>query len=232
MPRFFLEQQPLHERQTLALPPAVVRHVQVRRMQPGQDIVLFNGTGGQWRARIARMGRSSVSVQVTAFEDVEREAPRPVHLGCGLIDASRFDWLVEKACELGAASLTPLLLARSHASGNAARRAERWRAITAAACEQCGRNRLMPIAPPCTLDEWLNRLESGAQRLVLDADGAPLRPDAATGRSLALLSGPEGGLTDFELAAARAAHFIPASLGARTLRAETAPLAALAAALI
>ncbi|MBQ6655791.1 MAG: RsmE family RNA methyltransferase, partial [Ottowia sp.] len=130
MPRFYLD-APLAAGQTLELPAPVVRHVQVRRMQPGQCVTLFNGAGGQWRARIERMGRSSVSVQVLAFEDVEREAPRPVHLGCGLIDASRFDWLVEKACELGAASLTPLRLARSHALGNVARRAERWRSIAA-----------------------------------------------------------------------------------------------------
>lgn len=227
MPRFYLD-APLAAGQELELPAPVVRHVQVRRMQPGQDITLFNGAGGQWRARIERMGRSSVSVQVLAFEDVEREAARPVHLGCGLIDASRFDWLVEKACEMGAASLTPLLLARSHAPGNAARRTERWRSIAAAACEQCGRNRLMHIAAPCTLEEWLNGLERSAQRIVLDFAGTPLRPNEESTAPLALLSGPEGGLDSYELAAARAAGFTPASLGNRTLRAETAPLAALA----
>ena len=228
MPRFYLDALLLAAGQELELPAPVVRHVQVRRMQPGQDITLFNGAGGQWRARIERMGRSSVSVQLLAFEDVEREAARPVHLGCGLIDVGRMDWLVEKACELGAASLTPLRLARSHAPGNAARRMERWRSIAAAACEQCGRNRLMHIAAPCTLDEWLNGLESSAQRLMLDFDGAPLRPNEGNTAPLALLSGPEGGLDSYELAAACAAGFTPASLGARTLRAETAPLAALA----
>ena len=126
MPRFYLD-APLAAGQELELPAAVVRHVQVRRMQPGQELTLFNGAGGQWRARVERMGRSSAVVQVLAFEDVEREAARPVHLGCGLFDAGRMDWLVEKACEMGAASLTPLRLARSHAPGNAARRAERWR---------------------------------------------------------------------------------------------------------
>lgn len=231
MPRFHLD-APLAAGQELELPAPVVRHVQVRRMQPGQCVTLFNGAGGQWRARIARMGRGSVAVQVLAFEDVEREAARPVHLGCGLIDASRFDWLVEKACELGAASLTPLRLARSHAHAGAARRMERWRSIAAAACEQCGRNRLMTINAPCTLDAWMNALERGAQRLMLDFDGSPLgtalRPATAETQPLALLSGPEGGLTEDERAAARAADFTPASLGNRTLRAETAPLAALA----
>ena len=227
MPRFYLD-APLAAGQTLELPPAVVRHVQVRRLQPGRELLLFNGTGGQWRARIERMGRSSVSVQVMAFEDVEREAARPVHLGCGSFDGKRMDWLVEKATELGAASLTPLLLAHSPPQAGAARRAERWRSITAAACEQCGRNRLMEIRPPCPLDAWLSSLDAGALRLVLDASGQPLRPGDGSAAPLVLLSGPEGGLTEGERAAARAAGFTPASLGTRTLRAETAPLAALA----
>ena len=112
MPRFHV---PLHlaAGARLALPPGAARHVQVLRLQPGHAVTLFDGRGGEWSAAITRMGRSEVEVAVGAHDAVEREAARPVHLAVGLMAAERMDWLVEKATELGAASLTPVLTARS-----------------------------------------------------------------------------------------------------------------------
>ena len=97
----------------LALPPGAARHAQVLRLQPGHAVTLFDGRGGEWGATIARMGRSEVEVTVGTHDGVEREAARAVHLAVGLMAAERMDWLVEKATELGAASLTPVLTARS-----------------------------------------------------------------------------------------------------------------------
>ena len=219
----------------LLLPPGAARHAQVLRLQPGSDITLFNGEGGEWTAQITRMGRSDVEVAVQAHHAVEREAARAVHLAVGLMAAERMDWLVEKATELGAASLTPVLTARSslRLSGErAAKKRAHWQAVANAACEQSGRNRLLDVREQLSFDEYLQQTAEGARWLLsLDAAAPSLRAGAqalAASAPVSLLSGPEGGLAPDEEAAARAAGFAPASLGPRVLRAETAPLAALA----
>jgi 16S rRNA (uracil1498-N3)-methyltransferase len=233
MPRFYCP-TPLHPGASLLLPEGAARHVQVLRLQPGSEVTLFNGEGGEWQATVARMGRSEVQVQLVAHAPIEREAAREVHLAIGMPANERMDWLVEKAAELGAASVQPLLAERSvlRLSGERAdRKRSHWQGIAAAACEQCGRNRVPPVHAVQTVPTWL-AAPLPAQRLLLSlqADSTPLaqHPAARAGGPVVFLSGPEGGLSPAEEQAARAAGFDPVSLGARTLRAETAPLAALA----
>lgn len=237
MPRLYVP-LPLAPGAELALPPGPARHVQVLRLQPGDALTLFNGEGGEWSAQVLRMGRSEVQVRVGAHDAVEREAARAVHLAVGLMAAERMDWLVEKATELGAASIAPLLMTRSslRLSGERAdKKRAHWQAVAVAACEQCGRNRVPAVHSPQALADalagwkggasaqrWMLSLAEGAQPLSALLMGAPV--DAP----LFLLSGPEGGLNPDEESAARAAGFTAASLGPRVLRAETAPLAALA----
>lgn len=220
---------PLATGQSLALPPHAARHVQVLRMQPGEAVTLFNGHGGQFTAVIEQMGRSDVQVQVQAHEALEREAPCQVHLAVGMPANDRMDWLVEKATELGVASVQPLAMERSVlklAAERAQRKQQHWQSVAVAACEQCGRNRVPVIHPVRGLQEWLAHERSGAAWLLApDAEAAPLRAGAQG--SATVLSGPEGGLSPAEQQAARAAGFLPAQLGPRILRAETAPLAAL-----
>ena len=232
MPRFHVP-VPLAAGAALALPPGAARHVQVLRLQPGDGITLFNGEGGEWSATVTRMGRSDVDVAVQTHTPVEREAARAVHLAVGLMAAERMDWLVEKATELGAASVTPVLMARSSlrlAGERAAKRQAHWQAIAVAACEQCGRNRVPPVHAPLALADWLRRAPAAGQRLLLSLrDGSqPLRQAAGGASQVWVLHGPEGGLTAQEEDAALAAGFVPASLGTRVLRAETASVAALA----
>ncbi len=221
----------------LELPPAAARHVQVLRHQPGDTITLFNGEGGQWRATVLRMGRSDVAVKIDAFEDVEREPARRVHLALGMPANERMDWLVEKAAELGVASVQPLHTAHSvlRLSGERATKKQgHWRSVAVAACEQCGGNRVPVVHPVGDLDDWLQRSASFAgTRYVLSlADGTQPLDEALTGTGgaepLLFLSGPEGGLSAGEDARARAAGFRPVTLGPRVLRAETAALTALA----
>ncbi|HEY1226090.1 MAG TPA: 16S rRNA (uracil(1498)-N(3))-methyltransferase [Ramlibacter sp.] len=224
---------PLAEGAALALPAGAARHVQVLRLQPGDDLVLFDGRGGEWTATVARMGRSDVDVTVGTHQAVEREPTRDVHLALGMPANDRMDWLVEKAAELGAASIQPLLTDRTVvrlAGDRALRRQEHWQAIAIAACEQCGGNRVPQIHVPLPFAQW--QPPAGLLRCVLSLESAsrPLLELAGTGNApVLLLSGPEGGLTDREEADARAAGFAPVTLGPRILRAETAPLAALAA---
>ncbi len=236
MPRFHVP-LPLSSDLRLALPPGAARHAQVLRLQPGEAITLFNGEGGEWSAIIERMGRSEVEVRVGAHQAIEREAVRVVHLAVGLMAAERMDWLVEKATELGAASLTPLQLERSslRLSGErAAKKRAHWQAVAVAASEQCGRNRVLQVRAQCSLADYLGQRAPAAAwcaLLSLDVGATPLREAMAAragDAAVCLLSGPEGGLSPQEATAARAAGWQPVSLGTRVLRAETAPLAALA----
>ena len=234
MPRFFCPTA-LQPGDEMRLPEGAARHVQVLRLQPGSGITLFNGEGGEWQATVTRMGRSEVQVHLVAHTAVEREAPREVHLALGMPANERMDWLVEKAAELGAASLQPLLAERSvlRLSGERAEKKRgHWQGIAIAACEQCGRNRVPPVHAVQAVPAWLAS-ELPAQRLLLSLqpDSLPLAQQASqlTAGPVLFLSGPEGGLSAAEEQAARAAGFLPVSLGSRTLRADTAPLAALAA---
>ena len=226
---------PLAPGQAFGLPARAARHVQVLRMQPGQEVTLFNGQGGQWRAVIERMGRSDVEVRVTTHEDVECEPGVAVHLAIGIPANERMDWLVEKATELGCASIQPLVSARAIlrvAGERAEKKREHWQAIAAAACEQSGRNRVPEVHEPVGFAEWVEKISaSDASKVVLSlaerAQALSFAGRPANGKEWICLSGPEGGLEAREEALAVSAGFVPVSLGPRVLRADTAPLAML-----
>lgn len=245
----------LAEHAELLLPAGAARHVQVLRMQPGDALTLFDGRGGEYDATVERMGRSDVAVRIGRHRAVEREAARAVHLALGMPANERMDWLVEKASELGVASIQPLMTAHGVlrlAGERAERKRAHWEAIAIAACEQCGRNRVPAIHPVRSLADWLgSAAQAPSTRYVLSlrADrrsleeardpGAPAGSDefeaAASTAAPApvqvpvqVLSGPEGGLSEAEEDLARAHGFLPLGLGPRVLRAETAALAALA----
>ncbi len=273
MPRFHCP-TPLLSGQLLDLPASTARHVQVLRLQPGDTITLFNGdlnqnaesgvpVGGEFEASITHMGRSDVQVQVGTHHAVAREAACAVHLVMGMPANERMDWLIEKATELGVASIQPLMSERSvlRLSGErAAKKVAHWQSIAIAACEQSGRNQVPTVHPVMTLAEWLRKASSSAATQVqhvrlllsLQTQARPLkevavRPEPVEGPfdrlrangdddcSLKVtmpiytfLSGPEGGLSPTEEALALSSGFTPVTLGPRVLRAETAPLAALA----
>lgn len=234
--RLYLD-APLCAGAEFTLPPDAGRHVQVLRLQPGEAVLLFNGHGGQWLAQITHMGRQEVAVRVTNHEPVERELPIAVTLAVGMPANERMDTLVEKATELGVAAIQPLLCARSvlRLSGERAdKRRDHWQGVAQAAAEQSGRTRVPQIAPVRSLEAWLAGLDpasAGAGHVLCFAPDAlsvaTLLQDAAAPQCL-LLSGPEGGLDPREEASARLRGLRPLSLGPRVLRADTAPLAALA----
>ena len=243
MPRFHCP-APLLAGQSLALPASAARHVQVLRLQPGHVITLFNGEGGEWAATITRMGRSDVDVTVGAHTATEREPGRAVTLAVGMPANDRMDWLVEKAGELGVATLQPLHTAHSVlrlAGERATKKQAHWQSVAIAACEQCGGNRLPTVQPVADVAAWLNALppvEATAPELrclLSLAEGtrplAQVLQAVAPNTPVCFLSGPEGGLNPQEDAQARAAGFVPVTLGPRVLRAETAALAALTLAL-
>ena len=239
MPRFFTPQH-LDPGSTLELQASAARHVQVLRMQPGDTITLFNGLGeteGEYTAVVQAMGRSNVNVMVGSFVNTQTEPARQVHIAIGMPANDRMDWLVEKATELGVASIAPLMTERSVLRLSGERQAKKlahWRGIAIAASEQCGRSRVPLICEPASLGAYLKLCgaspvpEHGVRLLLSLQAGAKSLPEhGAVHQNFTLLSGPEGGLSRLEEAAASAAGFAGLNLGARVLRSETAPLAVL-----
>jgi 16S rRNA (uracil1498-N3)-methyltransferase len=247
MARFFCP-APLHTGAVLDLPAGAARHVQVLRLQPGDGITLFNhgpgwagaSPGGEFEALVTLMGRSQVQVEIGAHLAVEREPRRAVHLAVGMPANERMDWLVEKAAELGVASIQPLMSERSVlrlAAERATKKVEHWQSVAIAACEQCGGNRVPQVHSVQTLAQWLSSMNpftdldgSSPKRLLLSLrEGTQALHTMELGTASALfLSGPEGGLSATEETAALAAGFAPITLGARVLRSETAAITALA----
>jgi 16S rRNA (uracil1498-N3)-methyltransferase len=234
MPRFYCP-QPLHPGASVDLPETVAHHLHVVRQQPGDELVLFNGDGGQARARLVEIGKRRATAEVVAIEAVEAELPCPITLAQGLPEGSnKMDWIVEKAVELGVAAIVPLAARRSvvRLSGERAdKRLAHWQAVVVSASEQCGRNRLAEVAPVCEFDRWIAEPASDTTRILLTpranaslAAWARVTP----ARASCLLVGPEGGWSMEEEDAALAAGAIALSMGPRVLRTETAGLAALA----
>jgi len=223
----------------LALPPGAARHVQVLRLQPGDEVTLFDGSGDEWTAAVTAMGRSEVRVALKSRQAVDRELRCAVTLAVVMPANDRMDGIVEKACELGAVAIQPLMSERSvlRLTGDRGeKKRAHWQGVAIAAAEQCGRSRLLQVAAVKTLAQWLAELPADAQeqRWLLSPVAAqplsalvPKASEAADARRIVVLSGPEGGLSEAEEQSARARGFNAAKLGPRILRADTAPLAVL-----
>ncbi len=237
--RLFVE-SPLSANLEFALPEDAARHVQVRRLQPGDELRLFDGAGGEWRAKVTRMGKRDVDVHVEAHEAVDRELPFDLEVALGMPTNERMDALIEKATELGVAAIQPLQTERSVLRLDAERAAKRvahWQAVAVSASEQSGRTRVPVVAPVRSVAAWLAAPSDAAAfsgRFVMSTGTAPALAQVVTSASplprarWLALSGPEGGLTADEEAAAVAHGFTRVSLGGLILRADTAPLAWLA----
>ena len=234
--RFFLANLPAAAPATIELAADEAHHArEVMRLRAGDDVELFDGAGGVARARIVEASRRSVRVQIDAVRTVRRAGPL-VHVAFAVPKGKRLDWLLEKATELGSASLRPVIFDRSVAGGTTLGRAkrDRWRAHCVAAAKQCGLNHLPDIHEPFSLEDFLAET-AGLLRLVGDtfADAVALPEAFAPGsqgrRELCLIVGPEGGLTPAERAACIDAGCVPVRIGATTLRIETAAVALLSA---
>ena len=227
--------------------------IHVMRAKPGQGVTLFDGSGRQFAARVARIARTEVELDVVSRADVDRELPSPLVLGVALPKGERQKWLVEKAVELGVARLVPLETARGVAQP-VEQTIVRLRRAVVEASKQCGRNRLLEIAAPQRFAEFVASSPPAALRLLAHpasvpaADGSQRVGWAEAERSptnqptsihggtrcsahpasfpgIVFAVGPEGGFTDEEVASALAAGWKTIDLGPRILRVETAALA-------
>lgn len=225
---------PLQQGDIIQLPPDATRHIQVLRMQPQDHFYLFNGHGGQFLATITTIRKNQVQAQVGVHIPIEREASTAVTLLIGIPANERMDFIIEKTTELGVTQIYPLLFSRSVIKLNAERAKKKlahWQAIANAACEQSGRNRIPHIHPVMTLSELIKtqlpNLPKNRRLLSFQKNALPWTTSNES-NAICILSGPEGGLTpEEETTLISEASFVPYSLGARILRADTAPIATL-----
>ena len=214
------------------LPVAGAYHVaRVLRMREGAPLILFDGTGGEYQAEITRVDGDAVTAKLIHQTPGTAESPLKVTLVQGVSRSERMDWTLQKATELGVSSIAPVLSARSVVrldEKQAAKKQMHWQAIVIGACEQCGRARVPTVSTPVPLRNYIANVKKEGLRLVL----SPSAPGSLAGlaslpNKVEALIGPEGGLDDDELHAARTAGFTPVRLGPRVLRTETAAVVAL-----
>jgi 16S rRNA (uracil1498-N3)-methyltransferase len=231
--RVFLD-RPVSVGEAIRLPHTAHHHLtRVLHQGAGAGVVLFNGTGGEYLARLSQVSRKTSTVCVEQRVEADRESVLGTTLWLGLPRGERMDCTLQKAVELGVSAIHPAYTRRSLPvleRSRLARRMTHWRGVIIGACEQCGRNTLPRLAPPAPLGEMLETA-TGACAVVLDPGaGRGFSKLAPPLGAMTVLVGPEGGLTDAELDLAEGRGFVRARLGPRTLRCETAGAVALAAA--
>lgn len=216
----------------LALDDSAAQHVgRVLRMQPGQSIVLFNGDGCDYPAILTRVDKKQVCADLGMPRPRGTESPLTVVLGQVLSKGDRMDYAIQKSVELGVTHIVPLVSERCDVRLKGDREDKRlrhWQGVAVSAAEQCGRAVVPTIGAVATIADWLEQTRDCDLKLVLHHRTQKSLQSLARPERLALMIGPEGGLTADEIARSESAGFLPAALGPRVLRTETAPVAALA----
>ncbi len=211
------------------LPEAQAHYIaRVLRHAVGDAVQLFDGSGPEYLGQLIEVGKKNVRVELTEQLPGQPDSPLQVHLGQGLSRGERMDWAIQKATELGVTQITPIVSARCEVRLKEERVDKlltHWQQVASSACEQCGRSTLPIIHPPMLLADWLQQVQADL-KLVLHPVAEPMQSHAKPA-SLAFLIGPEGGLSDVEVAQAVSHSFHAARLGPRVLRTETAPVVAL-----
>jgi 16S rRNA (uracil1498-N3)-methyltransferase len=216
----------------VTLSPAGAYHVaRVLRLRVGAPLIIFDGTGGEFRAEVVTADGNDVTVQAGQHIHGTAESPLKITLTQGISRSERMDWALQKATELGVKTIAPVITARSVVrldDKQSAKKQEHWRNIVIGACEQSGRNRIPDVLAPITLRNHLAKSVKDGLRLVLSPNApASLAGLTSMPTKVELLIGPEGGLDDDELTQAEAAGYLPVRLGPRVLRTETAAVTAL-----
>lgn len=215
----------------VVLEPEPSQHLtRVLRLKVGDSVTLFDGSGGAYPCNITAADKKNVQVLTGSRLQQECESPLGIHLGIAVSRGERMDWIVQKSTELGVRSLTPLSTEHTGVKlpgDRAAKKIQHWQQIAISACEQCGRNRVPTIHPLQTLDSWLGSTVAERKFVLHHRTDSNARAGEAPA-SIALLVGPEGGLSESEIETAEQAGYVSLRLGPRVLRTETAPLAAIA----
>ncbi len=232
MARFFIG-SPLMAGETVELPEDAFRHwVQVLRARVGDEALVFNGDGGEYGARIVDIGKRNARVLLGQRIERDCESPLALTLAQAVSKGDRMDYTLQKAVELGASAIQPLISERTVVKGDAERwdkKLEHWRGVIVSACEQSGRLRVPMLHPVLRLDHWLAKPAAASCRLTLAPTAHRTLRDLPRVNDACLLVGPEGGLSEAEIALAQQQGWTGIRLGPRVLRTETAGVAAMAA---
>jgi 16S rRNA (uracil1498-N3)-methyltransferase len=232
--RLFVDAE-LGPQSTVELPEPAAHHAaRVLRLADGDAVLLFNGRGGEYEARLVVAGRGQVSAETGERRDPERESPLRVTLVQAISSSDKMDVTIQKAVELGVAAIQPVFSSKSIVRLSGEREAKKlahWRRIVIAACEQCGRNRVPEVREAMSIEACSRTAGEAALRLLLSPEGksALKAISPKPGQAITLAAGPEAGFSDDEEKVLQRAGFVPLRLGPRILRTETAALAALAA---
>lgn len=229
MPRFFIEAD-LNVNTTVELTETVFHHwVKVLRAQVGESATLFNGQGGEYEVTLSEVAKKSASVDVNAFNPANRSPKFQALLGQVMSKGDRMDYAIQKAVELGVSEIQLLTSERCEMRlkyDRDQKKLDHWQGVAIAACEQCGLNIVPKILAPISLDKWLaTNLPKTKLVLAPNKDQTDVLADATP--DIALLIGPEGGLSENEISTANQAGFTNWCIGDRVLRTETAPVVAL-----
>ena len=220
-----------HCGQLLELSPEAVQHVAVvLRMQPGEKLTLFCGDNQEFAASIETAKKKQVIVRIDSVKENSRESPLIVHLAQAVSKGERMELVMQKAVELGVSSITPLITERCAVKLDKERMAKKlhqWQAIVIAACERSGRNKVPVVHQPLNLDDYVKTAQAKLKFILHPDCGTTWRNYSFGQADVALVIGPEGGLTDDEINLACHHEFLPLSLGPRILRTETAAITAL-----
>lgn len=211
--------------------------LQVLRLKSGAPLLIFNGEGDEYTARLGLTNKRQATVLLGEQQYPVRESPLAIHLGLGISKGEHMDFAIQKAVEMGVTEITPLFSQHCVVRLDEKRihnRLHHWQAIIISACEQCGRNRLATLHRPVDFSLWIKTGNTGANDADIDLILAPqahqtLAHIQPAPQHLRLTIGPEGGFSKEEIEAASSAHFIDISLGPRILRTETAVIAGLSA---
>lgn len=229
MPRFFIEAD-LAENTSVELTETVFHHwVKVLRAQVGEKAILFNGQGGEYQAELIEVAKKSAVVQISDFNPNNRTPAIHTLLGQVMSKGDRMDYAIQKAVELGVSNIQLLTSERCEMRlkyDRDQKKLDHWQGIAVAACEQCGLNIVPQILAPMSLEKWLET-ELPETRLVLAPNKDEVDVLAKATHDIALLIGPEGGLSEAEITASNQKGFVNWCIGQRVLRTETAPVVAL-----
>ena len=231
MPRFYLP-APLAPHTTFSLPDNIVRHIHVLRLNTGDNITLFNGTGSDFDATLQTIGKRHAECHIHAQRQPENESPLAITLVQAVSSGERMDFTLQKSVELGVRAIQPIISERCvvRLSGERAdKRVQRWQDIVIAACEQSGRSIVPTVLPVVSFSDYLRQMPPELHLMMSLRRATTLRDIAPAPQTLRLMIGPEGGWTPAEEQAALAAGVQTITLGKRVLRTETAAMAAMAA---
>ena len=231
MPRFYLPAT-LAPHTTFSLPDNIVRHIHVLRLNTGDNITLFNGTGSDFDATLQTIGKRHAECHIHAQRQPENESPLAITLVQAVSSGERMDFTLQKSVELGVRAIQPIISERCvvRLSGERAdKRVQRWQDIVIAACEQSGRSIVPTVLPIVSFSDYLRQMPPELHLMMSLRRATTLRDIAPAPQSLRLMIGPEGGWTPAEEQAALAAGVQTITLGKRVLRTETAAMAAMAA---